>query len=71
MAPEHEPTPLNANPRASGRPDHFNPVTVRSYEAIGTFFLGVLSVILLVNWIRTERRVQELSRQLGSVEEIG
>jgi hypothetical protein len=45
-------------------PGTYSPVTVTVKDTMGAFFLGILSVILLIGWIRTETHNRELITQL-------
>ena len=45
-------------------PGNYSPVTVTVNDTMGALFLGILSVILLIGWIRTETRNRELITQL-------
>ncbi len=45
-------------------PGNYSPVTVTVNDTMGTFFLGIVSVILLIGWIRSETRNRELITQL-------
>lgn len=38
------------------KPGTYSPVTVHFQDTWGTIFLGILSIILLVGWIRAEKR---------------
>ena len=48
----------NQTPTVS--PGTYSPVTVNVREAVGTIFLGVLAVTLLVEWKRSEARYRAL-----------
>ena len=52
----------NQTPTVS--PGNYSPVTVTVKDTMGAFFMGILSVILLIGWIRTETRNHELITQL-------
>ena len=43
---------------------NYSPVTVTVKDSLGAIFLGILSVILLVGWMRTEARYRALTTQL-------
>lgn len=45
------------------KPGNYSPVTVHVEDTMGAFFLGVLSVILLIGWRRAEARYQALLTQ--------
>ena len=48
---------------------HENPVTVTTHEAIGTLFLGLVSLVLLVALLRSEAaRRRLLEQQLAEAE---
>jgi hypothetical protein len=38
------------------RPGNYSPVTVDMTDSLGAIFLGVLCVILLIGWMRSEAR---------------
>jgi hypothetical protein len=46
------------------RPGNYSPVTVTVKDTLGAIFLGILSAILLVGWMRTEARYRALTNQL-------
>lgn len=53
----------NENPSQSSKlVDTYSPVDVR--EAVGTLFLGILAVILLILYARSNKRYQELMRKM-------
>jgi hypothetical protein len=37
-------------------PGNYSPVTVDMIDSLGAIFLGILCVILLIGWIRSEAR---------------
>ena len=45
-------------------PGNYGPVTVYIKDTLGALFLGILSGILLVGWIRAEARYRALITQL-------
>ena len=45
-------------------PGNYSPVTVTVKDTLGTVFLGILTGILLVGWMRTEARYQSLIARL-------
>lgn len=45
-------------------PGNYSPVTVDMKDTLGAIFLGVLSFILLVGWMRAEARIRVLIKQL-------
>lgn len=45
--------------------EHYNPVTVTVSEAVGTSFLGLLALILLIALLRSQARNRELLRQIA------
>ncbi|MFT3891042.1 MAG: hypothetical protein QM730_05360 [Anaerolineales bacterium] len=59
---EFVPTSENQTPTVS--PGNYSPVTVTVKDTMGAIFLGVLSVILLVGWMNSEKRYLELKSQL-------
>ena len=56
------PVPGDQTPLVS--PGNYSPVTVTVKDSLGAIFLGILSVILLVGWMRTEARYRALTTQL-------
>ena len=44
-------------------PGNYSPVTVYVKDTVGAVFLGILSVILLIGWRRTEKRYRTLIAQ--------
>ncbi len=38
----------------------FSPVNVKMYNTLGIFILGVLSIVLLVSLLKSQKRCQEL-----------
>ncbi len=44
-------------------PGNYSPVTVTVKDSLGTIFLGILSGILLVGWMRAEARYRALITQ--------
>lgn len=45
-------------------PGNYSPVTVEMKDTIGAIFLGILSFILLIGWMRSEARNRVLIKQL-------
>lgn len=45
-------------------PGNYSPVTVEMKDTIGATFLGILSFILLIEWMRSEGRNRVLVKQL-------
>lgn len=37
-------------------PGNYSPVTVYMKDSLGTLFLGILTIILLIGWMRAEMR---------------
>jgi hypothetical protein len=56
------PFPGDQTPLVS--PGNYSPVTVTVKDTLGAIFLGILSAILLVGWMRTEARYRALTTQL-------
>lgn len=46
-------------------PGNYSPVTVTMNDTVGTIFLGVLSAILLIQWLRSESRYRALTNQIN------
>ena len=52
--------------------DHYNPVDVAMRETVGTSFLGLLALILLIALLRSQARNRELLQKLaGDGEGVG
>jgi len=49
-------TEENDEKTPSVSPGNYSPVTVYLTDTLGAIFLGVLTVILLIGWIRSEAR---------------
>ncbi len=47
-------------------PGNYSPVTVTMNDTVGTIFLGVLSAILLIQWLRSESRYRALTNHSHS-----
>jgi hypothetical protein len=45
--------------------DTFNPVTVLMHNTLGAIFLGILTIILLIGWMRAEARNRKLVNLLS------
>ena len=48
-------------------PGNYSPVTVYMKDTLGVIFLGILTVILLVGWRRTEKKYRALLVQRESM----
>lgn len=50
---------------------HYNPVEVhiQPEETLGAIFLGVLSMILLVAFLRAQKKIRTLQAQLGGLDD--
>jgi hypothetical protein len=53
--------PEDSTPSIS--PGNYSPVTVYMHDTLGAIFLGVLSGILLIGWIRAEARFRNFITQ--------
>jgi hypothetical protein len=40
--------------RAAPQPGTFSPVTVHMKETVGTVFLGIIALVLLIAWLQAE-----------------
>jgi hypothetical protein len=49
--------------------EHYNPVTVKTTEAVGTIALAIISVILLFALLRSQKRIQALQEALAQAAE--
>ncbi|HET9907760.1 MAG TPA: hypothetical protein VFQ23_14005 [Anaerolineales bacterium] len=45
-------------------PGNYSSVTVDMQDILGAIFLGILSCILLIGWMRAEARIHALNKQL-------
>lgn len=45
---------------------HYNPVRVNNRDTVGTIFLGIIALALLILYVRAQRRNVELERTIGS-----
>ena len=52
------PTPEEKTPQVS--PGTYSPVSVNLEDTVGAVFLGILSLILLIGWVRAEARYRAL-----------
>jgi hypothetical protein len=59
---EHVPATDERTPQV--HPGNYSPVTVYMEDALGTIFLGVLSILLLIGWRCTETRYRRLMARL-------
>ena len=59
-------TSQEATPQVS--PGNYSTVTVDMKDTMGSFFLGVITAILLLGWMRAEARCRALLEQRLSVE---
>jgi hypothetical protein len=48
-------------------PGNYSPVTVNMKDTLGAIFLGILTVILLIGWRRTEAKYRILLAQQESM----
>ncbi len=63
----NEPTLEGQTPEVS--PGNYSPVTITIKDSLGAIFLGILSVILLIGWRRSEFRYRKLLEQKKTVDE--
>ena len=56
--------PIQEDQTPSVSPGNYSPVTVTVKDTLATIFLDILSVILLVGWMRAEARSRALMTQL-------
>jgi hypothetical protein len=52
---------------ASGIPTTFSPVTVHNQDTIGATYLGLIAIMLLAAFLRSEARNRELVKKLAAV----
>jgi len=60
MLKNEDQLPMSVDTTPSVSPGNYSPVTVTVKDSLGAIFLGVLSVILLVGWMRAEARTRVL-----------
>ena len=69
MSANENPLPTLENKTPLCNPCHSSSVTVTVKDSLGAIFLGILSVILLVGWMRAEARnrvlIPELERSVS------
>jgi hypothetical protein len=63
----NKPTLEGQTPEVS--PGNYSPVTITIKDSLGAIFLGILSVILLIGWRRSEFRYRKLLEQKKTVDE--
>ena len=56
--PIMDPASEDTTPAVS--PGNYSPVSVTNKDTVGAVFLGILSIILLIGWVRAEARIREL-----------
>jgi hypothetical protein len=49
---------------------HYNPVRVNNRDTVGTIFLGIIALVLLILYVRVQRRNAELERAVGAQKSI-
>ena len=59
---EHVPATDEKTPQV--RPGNYSPVTVYMKDSLGAIFLGVLTGLLLIGWMRAEGRYRQLITRL-------
>jgi hypothetical protein len=59
---EQVPETGEMTPRVS--PGNYSPVTVYLEDSLGAIFLGILSGLLLLGWMRAESRYRKLTTRL-------
>lgn len=64
MSTNQDALPIREDTTPSVRPGNYSPVTVTMKDTWGAVFLGILSVILLVGWMRAEARNRFLIAEL-------
>ena len=42
------------------KPGIYNPVDVRVQDSLGILILGIISIILLIGWVKAEQRTRQL-----------
>ena len=56
---------ISENQTPEVKPGTYSPVTVRIQDSWGALILGILSLILLIGWMRAEERIRALLAQLS------
>ena len=64
MTPNQDLTSMTEGQTPLVSPGNYSPVTVTVKDTLGAIFLGILSAILLVGWMRAEERYRALTTQL-------
>lgn len=67
MSTNEDSIPVQNDKTPSVSPGNYSPVTVYMKDTLGAVFLGVLTVILLVGWRRTEAKYRALLAQRESM----
>jgi hypothetical protein len=60
MLTNEEQVPMTDEEAPQGHTNGNNSVDVNLKDTVGAVFLGILSVILLIGWVRAEARIREL-----------
>jgi hypothetical protein len=60
MLTNEEQIPMTDEEASQGYTHGNNSVDVNLKDTVGAVFLGILSVILLIGWVRAEARIREL-----------
>jgi hypothetical protein len=66
MSTNENPTLVQDEKTPSVSPGNYSPVTVYMKDTLGAIFLGILTVVLLVGWRRTEAKYRTLLAQRES-----
>jgi hypothetical protein len=64
MATDEDHAPAMDQNTSHGYPCNYSPVTVCMEDSLGTIFLGVLSALLLIGWMRAESHYRKLVTRL-------
>jgi hypothetical protein len=63
MSTNEDNIPMLAQTTPPVSPGNYSPVTVTVDDTVGGVFLGILALILLVGWMRSEARYRKLLTQ--------
>jgi hypothetical protein len=60
---ENNLTPGQENTTPEVKPGVYNPVHISLNESTGVLLLGILSILLLIGWVRAENKLKALLSQ--------
>jgi hypothetical protein len=69
MSTNEDNNPMLEQTTPAVSPGNYSPVTVTVDDTVGGVFLGILALILLVGWMRSEARYRKLLAQQKTTNE--